>query len=91
MEKKAEADRILYEDPHPENGFILLPDLKWDQKQMENLYVMAVSHKHGIRSLRDINEKHLPLLKNILHKGTVRISLRLFLVICARLQFCSQG
>lgn len=71
LEKQAESDRILYEDSHPENGFILLPDLKWDHKQLKNLYVMALIHKHGIRSLRDLNEKHLPLLKNMLQKGKV--------------------
>lgn len=34
LEKKAEADRIVYEDPDPEVGFVLLPDFKWDQKQV---------------------------------------------------------
>lgn len=34
LEKKAEAERIVYEDPDPAVGFVLLPDLKWDQKQV---------------------------------------------------------
>lgn len=29
-----EAERVLYKDDHPENGFLLLPDLKWDQVSM---------------------------------------------------------
>ncbi|XP_034094418.1 m7GpppX diphosphatase isoform X2 [Gymnodraco acuticeps] len=33
LEKKAEADRIVFEDPDPTVGFLLLPDFKWDQKQ----------------------------------------------------------
>uniref|UniRef100_A0A3B3V8Q8 m7GpppX diphosphatase n=1 Tax=Poecilia latipinna TaxID=48699 RepID=A0A3B3V8Q8_9TELE len=33
LEKKAEAERVVYDDPDPEVGFVLLPDLKWDQKQ----------------------------------------------------------
>ncbi|XP_028840726.1 m7GpppX diphosphatase-like isoform X2 [Denticeps clupeoides] len=33
LEKKAEADRIVFEDPDPDTGFVLLPDFKWDQKQ----------------------------------------------------------
>ncbi|XP_069470293.1 m7GpppX diphosphatase isoform X2 [Ambystoma mexicanum] len=33
LEKRAEADRIVHENPDPANGFILLPDFKWDQKQ----------------------------------------------------------
>lgn len=35
LEKKAEADRIVYEDPHPDVGFVLLPDFKWNQKQVK--------------------------------------------------------
>lgn len=34
LEKKAESERLVYEDPDPEVGFILLPDFKWDQKQV---------------------------------------------------------
>lgn len=34
LEKKAEADRIVFEDPDPNTGFVLLPDFKWDQKQV---------------------------------------------------------
>ena len=81
LEKKAEADRIVFEDKHPEHGFILLPDLKWEQKEMKNLYVMAVCNKHGVRTLRDLNATHLPLLKKILKEGTVRY---------VRKQYCLQ-
>lgn len=35
LEKKAEADRIVYEDPDPQVGFVLLPDFKWNQKQVK--------------------------------------------------------
>lgn len=35
LKKKAEADRIIYEDPDPEVGFVLLPDFKWNQKQVK--------------------------------------------------------
>lgn len=37
LEKKAEADRIVFEDPDPDTGFVLLPDFKWDQKQVNYL------------------------------------------------------
>ncbi|XP_015757633.1 PREDICTED: m7GpppX diphosphatase-like [Acropora digitifera] len=69
LEKKAEVERIVFEDEDPVNGFVLLPDIKWDQKQLENLYLVAICHKHGIKSLRDLDRSHLPLLKNILTKG----------------------
>ncbi|XP_042349373.1 m7GpppX diphosphatase [Plectropomus leopardus] len=69
LEKKAEADRIVYEDPDPDVGFVLLPDFKWDQKQVDDLYLIAISHQRGIKSLRDLTSEHLPLLQNIFHKG----------------------
>ena len=75
LEKKAEAERVVFEDPDPVTGFVLLPDLKWDQKQLENLYLVAICHAHGIKSLRDLNKSHLPLLKNILLKGQVKFFL----------------
>ena len=51
-----------------------MPDIKWDGKQMGDLYVIAICHKHGIRSIRDLDETHLPLLKNILENGMVYTS-----------------
>ena len=71
MEHKKESERILFEDTDPQNGFILLPDLKWDGKQVEDLYVTAIIHNRDIKSIRNLNESHLPLLKNILEKGLV--------------------
>lgn len=37
LEKKAEADRIVHENPDPCNGFVLVPDLKWNQNQVRLL------------------------------------------------------
>ena len=73
LEKKAEVERVVFEDSDPVTGFVLLPDLKWDQKQMENMYLVAICHTQGIKSLRDLDSSHLPLLKNILLKGQVRM------------------
>lgn len=69
LEKKAEEDRIVYENPSHTDGFILLPDFKWDQKQMDNLYLIAICHIRTIKSLRDLSSEHLPLLNNILNEG----------------------
>ncbi|XP_020142387.1 m7GpppX diphosphatase isoform X2 [Microcebus murinus] len=33
LDKKAEADRIVFENPDPLDGFVLIPDLKWNQQQ----------------------------------------------------------
>ncbi|XP_075899638.1 m7GpppX diphosphatase-like isoform X2 [Nelusetta ayraudi] len=69
LEKKAETEGIVYEDPDPEVGFILLPHFKWDQKQVDDLYLIAIVNKRNIRSLRDLTSDHLPLLKNVFQKG----------------------
>ncbi|OCT70403.1 hypothetical protein XELAEV_18037321mg [Xenopus laevis] len=53
----------------PNNWFVLIADFKWNQKQVEDLYLIAICHQHDIRSLRDLTEDHLPLLKNILEEG----------------------
>ncbi|KAM8812554.1 m7GpppX diphosphatase [Rhynchonycteris naso] len=69
LDKKAEADRIVFENPDPSDGFVLIPDLKWNQQQLDDLYLIAICHRRGIRSLRDLTAEHLPLLRNILQEG----------------------
>lgn len=69
LEKKAEADRIVHENPDPSNGFVLVPDLKWNQNQLEDLYLIALVHRRDIKSLRDLTAEHLPLLRSILQEG----------------------
>lgn len=71
MEKKQEADRIVFEDTDPNTGFILIPDLKWNGEN-ETLYLLAIINRKNIKSLRDLTDEHLPLLKNIREKGIVR-------------------
>uniref|UniRef100_A0A4W2H559 CMP-N-acetylneuraminate-beta-galactosamide-alpha-2,3-sialyltransferase 4 n=1 Tax=Bos indicus x Bos taurus TaxID=30522 RepID=A0A4W2H559_BOBOX len=71
LDKKAEADRIVFENPDPSDGFVLIPDLKWNQQQLDDLYLIAICHRRGIKSLRDLTAEHLPLLRNILREGQV--------------------
>ena len=75
IEHKAESDRIIYEDADPETGFLLLPDLKWNEKQVTDLHLTAIAVKREINSLRSLTKKHLPLLKNIRSKGMVNCAL----------------
>ncbi|XP_017026207.1 m7GpppX diphosphatase [Drosophila kikkawai] len=65
LEHKQETERIVFEDKDPETGFILLPDLKWDGRNVENLYLLGIVHKHDLKSLRDLNASHLDLLRNL--------------------------
>ncbi|XP_010579663.1 m7GpppX diphosphatase isoform X2 [Haliaeetus albicilla] len=69
LEKKAEADRIIHENPDPCNGFVLVPDFKWNQNQLDDLYLIALIHRREVKSLRDLTSEHIPLLRNILQEG----------------------
>jgi len=70
---KSEEDRIVFEDPDPELGFILLPDMKWNLEKVEELYLVAIVHKRGITSIRELNNSHVPLLQNIQKKAFIAI------------------
>lgn len=73
LDGKSETERVIFEDKDPEVGFTLIPDLKWNAKQIVDLYCLALVRPRGIKSLRDLTQKHLPLLKNVLDKGTVSL------------------
>ncbi|KAJ2849385.1 hypothetical protein GGI22_005545, partial [Coemansia erecta] len=69
LSKKTESERIIFEDPDPVNGFVILPDLKWDASNPNNMYLVAIVHRRDVKSLRDLTRQHLPLLKNIAQKS----------------------
>jgi len=68
LSKKKEAEKILFEIEGDEYGFILSPDMKWDNVTLDSLYLLAIVHRRDIKSLRDLNQTHLPLLKNLRYK-----------------------
>ena len=64
-----QEDRVLFEDPDPVNGFVLLPDAKWDQSVVSTLYCLAIVNRRDLLSIRSLTQEHLGLLQNILEKG----------------------
>ncbi|KTW27326.1 hypothetical protein T552_02310 [Pneumocystis carinii B80] len=58
----SETENVIYECTDEKNGFIILPDLKWDQKTVSTLYYVAIVHRRDISSLRDLKKEHIPLL-----------------------------
>lgn len=73
LDKKCEKERIIFEDPDMKTGFVLLPDMKWDGKQLEDLYVVALVQDRTLHSIRSLTAEHIPLLDNIHKKGLVCI------------------
>ncbi|WWC71046.1 uncharacterized protein I206_104999 [Kwoniella pini CBS 10737] len=60
-----ESERILYRKENEKDGFVILPDLKWDQTSMNALYLTVLVQTRTIRSLRDLDKSHIPLLNSI--------------------------
>jgi len=62
---KEESEKILFEDPCPVTGFVVLPDFKWDHSTLNSLYLVAIVHSKDLRSIRDLRKCHVDMLKSI--------------------------
>lgn len=60
-----ESESALYHDKDPLNGFVLLPDMKWDRISMDALYLMAIVQRTDISCLRDLDSTHIEFLKDL--------------------------
>ncbi|CAI5444253.1 unnamed protein product [Caenorhabditis angaria] len=76
LEKKSEVDKIVFEDSDKKNGFMLMQDIKWDGKTIENLYVLAIIHRHNVKSVRDLTGSDVKMLENIREKSLEAINLK---------------
>lgn len=52
LNKEAEADKVIYDDSDAQNGFLLANDIKWNGKDIDTLYVLAIINRHGVKSIR---------------------------------------
>ena len=60
-----EQDDILYQD----KDFVFMPDLKWDRRSVDTLYCLAIVKDTSLKSIRDLTDKDIPLLKHIYNQG----------------------
>ena len=56
-----EKESILYQC----KDFVFLPDLKWDKNDTESLYYLAIVKHKELRSIRDLNNNHIEMLKQM--------------------------
>lgn len=61
----SEAEKVLYKDPSPEFGYIILPDMKWDLTTIPSLYLVAIILSKDVTCLRDLRKRHLGMLRSI--------------------------
>ncbi|XP_058543253.1 m7GpppX diphosphatase isoform X3 [Neofelis nebulosa] len=71
LEKYLRQDLHLVRETGADYKNITLPHLESQSLsiQLDDLYLIAICHRRGIRSLRDLTPEHLPLLRNILREG----------------------
>ncbi|OTF83648.1 scavenger mRNA-decapping enzyme DcpS-like protein [Euroglyphus maynei] len=80
LEGKAETDRVI----HSDQDFVLANDMKWNcendnhlsELEKQSIYLNALVRRRDLRSLRDLNGQHLPLLEAIYERGRQAISKR---------------
>ncbi len=48
--------------------------LQWNGKQLEDMYLVALTHRRDIKSIRELRACHLPLLNNMWENGTKAIA-----------------
>lgn len=70
LSHKKEIEKILFEDPSPTDGFMVLPDFKWDCVTISQLYLVALVHTNEIKSMRDLRKSHIGILKSIRREVT---------------------
>ncbi|KAF9809599.1 hypothetical protein IEO21_07370 [Rhodonia placenta] len=65
VEGRAEAAQVLHRDAHPDYGYVLLPDMKWDRTTLAALYLVAIAASPAVRSLRCLRKAHVGMLQSI--------------------------
>ena len=77
LDHKEEVEKIIFEDPDPETGFILAPNHRWSVKSDPKfLRCLAIIRQRGVKSLRDLRASHSPLLRNMMEKVVAAINRR---------------
>ncbi len=70
IEGKSEQEKIIYSN----EDFLLLPNINWDEKDINSLYYLAISKDKYLTNLRDLTSKNIEALEKILKEGKEVIS-----------------
>lgn len=60
-----ESESFIHHDKDPLNGFVLLPDMKWDGMNLDALYLCCIVNRKDILSVRDLDGSHLEFLTRL--------------------------
>ena len=67
IEGRSEQENVLYrsEEKDKNDNYLLLPDLNWDRSTVSNLHLLAIVERRDIWSVRDLQKKHVPWLRQL--------------------------
>ncbi|RCK65525.1 m7GpppX diphosphatase [Candida viswanathii] len=60
-----ESETFIYHDKSPTEGFVLLPDMKWDGVNIQTLYLCCIVNRLDISSVRDLAGEHIEYLERL--------------------------
>lgn len=65
LDGKSEVENIIHNDQQ----FIMLPDIKWNGFDKNEIHCLAIVKNKNLKSIRDLNRIHIPLLQHIYDVG----------------------
>jgi m7GpppX diphosphatase len=68
----SEQDMVLYQD----DLFVLLPSYIYDSKSVDKVHLLAIPKDKSLRTIRELNESHVPLLKHMKEKSLLSMELK---------------
>ncbi|KAK2962574.1 putative m7GpppX diphosphatase [Blattamonas nauphoetae] len=74
VDGQAEQESIIYSSNQPDEGFVVLPDQKWDKQNTDSLYCLGIVKTNALRTIRDLTQAHIPLLLAMKEEGIKQIS-----------------
>jgi m7GpppX diphosphatase len=67
IEGRSEQENVLYrsEEADKDDNYLLIPDLNWDRSTVSSLHLLAIVERRDIWSVRDLQKKHVPWLRQL--------------------------
>lgn len=71
-----ESESVVHHNEHAVNGYVLLPDMKWDGQSLRNLYLVAIVQRADLASIRDLTGGHVQYLESMYRELQQKVHLR---------------
>ena len=67
IEGRSEQENVLVrsEEANKDDNYLLIPDLNWDRSTVSSLHLLTLVERRDIWSVRDLQKKHVPWLRQL--------------------------